>query len=122
MLFLAFAILGLAGLVLAAFAWRSNRRFGASGAASQSWFRARRISRLAALSLAAASFFVSFPHRAESETYRVLGFPFVAAAFDEAGRDYVGPLTAPAMLANAVFFALLPQLALWFMARRRVVV
>ncbi len=122
MLFLAFALLGLGGLVLAAIAWRANRRFGASGAASQSWLRARRISWMASLFLAAASCFVSFPHRAESETYRVFGFPFFAAAFDEAGRDYVGPLTAPAMLGNAVFFALLPQFALWFMARRRVVV
>jgi hypothetical protein len=34
------------------------------------------------------------------------------AYFDSAGRDYVGPLTMPGVIANMIFWALVPQIIL----------
>jgi hypothetical protein len=52
---------------------------------------------------------------------RVVGVPFMAAYFDAKGRDYAGPLTVPAALANSVFWALVPQLVLagYILEKRR---
>jgi hypothetical protein len=121
MLFLTFAILGILGLIAGVVALRRNRSFAATEQAHKSWVQLRRWSWLVSLALAVGSYFISFSYQAEAEVYRVLGFPFFAAAFDEAGRDYIGPLTVPAMIGNAVFFALLPHIALWLSSRRRVV-
>jgi len=47
------------------------------------------------------------------QKYILLGIPFVAAAFDDKGADYVSFLTPVFMAANAVFWLLLPQFFLW---------
>jgi hypothetical protein len=43
---------------------------------------------------------------------RAVGIPFMAAWFDSEGRDYVGPMTLPAVCANAVFWLLVPSMIL----------
>ena len=63
--------------------------------------------------LAIGSFFMTYTIDGETEKYRILGFPIMAAAFDEAGRDYVSPLTGPIMFGNAIFWYFLPWVFLF---------
>jgi len=44
-----------------------------------------------------------------SSTVQVVGFPFPAAAFQDGGAILDGASTIPMLLADAVFFLLLPQ-------------
>ncbi len=58
------------------------------------------------------SLFIKYPF---SDTIKICGFPFAAAAFQyENGCwvDYVGPLTGFYMLLNCLTFFLIPQLVL----------
>jgi hypothetical protein len=57
-----------------------------------------------------------------SDTVRIWGFPFFAAAFEKDGEswlDFVGPMTGPASIANALFGFVLPQLMVRIARRRR---
>src|SRR5262245_31196752 len=45
-----------------------------------------------------------------------LGVPFFAAWYDERGRDFLGAITLPALLGNAVVWFLLPQAVLAYLA------
>jgi hypothetical protein len=118
------AVLGLAEIVVGALAFRWVRR-----ASDESPGVRLSIARGVALFLGAvlglASWpltgALSYPYAASREVGRVAGLPFMAAYFDAAGRDFVGPLTLPAVLGNAVFWALLPQLVLagYLLAHRR---
>ena len=119
MLILAFAIAGLLGIVLAAIAAASNRRRAARGTAPSRWLIARRWSGPLGLLLGIGSYFISYPLQDHGETWRVMGFPFFAAAFDPYGADYVGITTIPAIIGNFVFFLALPQLILWATGRSR---
>lgn len=84
---------------------------------------------LAGLTLATAS--LAFPtllgYHLESPSgpYRIVGIPFMVAAFDSHGADYVGPLTLPAALVNAVVWLMLPitlfAAGCWQLERRRLV-
>ncbi|WP_295421297.1 hypothetical protein [Sulfurovum sp.] len=47
----------------------------------------------------------------------VLGFPLIIAAFDEAGRDYVGITTTPFAIINAVIFYFMIQVILYIWSR-----
>jgi hypothetical protein len=120
MLILGFAIVGMLGIVLAAIAVGSNKRRAASGAATPHWLIARRWSGPLGLLLGIGSYFISYPLQDQGETWRVMGFPFFAAAFDPRGADYVGIATIPAIIGNFVFFLALPQLILWATGRSRV--
>ena len=113
---LVFAICGLVGIALGVAAWRSNRRNAASAKVSRSWLLLRRWAWVLGLVLGMASYFIWYPYDVGMERYRVMGFPFMAAAFDAAGRDYVGPITPLAIIGNFLFFALTPQLVLWVTA------
>ena len=119
MLILVFSIFGLLGIVLAAIAAVSNRRRAASGTPTARWIIARRWSGRLGLLLGIGSIFVSYPLQHQGETWRVMGFPFFAAAFDSRGADYVGITTIPAMIGNFVFFFALPQIILWTTGRSR---
>lgn len=118
MLILGLAIFGLIVLVLAVVAIRANGRLARSGSANERWLITRQWFRLASLVLGTGSFFISYPLQNQGETWRVLGFPFFAAAFDPYGADYLGLTTIPAMSGNFLFFAALPQLILWATGRR----
>ena len=49
----------------------------------------------------------------------MLGFPFFAAWFSARGAGYIGILTVPLLVADAVVWFLVPQLVLAVMFRRR---
>jgi hypothetical protein len=61
---------------------------------------------------------MGYPIHAEAEVGRIVGFPFFVAYFDSEGRDYVGVLTMPGVIANALFWFVAPQLVLYFIIRR----
>lgn len=63
--------------------------------------------------LAIGSFFTFYTVQGDTEKYRIIGLPIMAAAFDEAGRDYVSPLTGPIMFGNAIFWYFIPWLFLF---------
>ena len=105
--------------MLAVFATRSNRRLVATGNPSKDWFLARRLSGPIGLVLGVASYFIWYTLEDAGQTWRVMGFPFFAAAFDSRGSDYVGITTIPAVIGNFLFFAALPQFVLWATGHRR---
>ena len=117
MLILGFAIFGLLGIALAVVAVHSNRQRVVNGTATARWLAARRWSGLFGLVLGIGSYFISYPLQDQGETWRVMGFPFFAAAFDSRGSDYVGITTIPAIIGNFLFFLALPQLILWASGR-----
>ena len=119
MLVLGFAIFGLIGIVLAVVAIRSNRRTAMSGNPSKDWLLAHRLSGPIGLVLGVASYFIWYNVHDNGQTWRVMGFPFFAAAFDSQGSDYVGLTTIPAVIGNFLFFAALPQFVLWATGHRR---
>ena len=87
-------------------------RIGASKARSV-WLHLYRWRGLVGVVFAIASAFIGYPVSDAGERYRVLGVPFLAAAFDSASRDYVGPLTLLSFLANALVWFFLPQIVLF---------
>jgi hypothetical protein len=99
--------------VLEVLASRRNRAVRSSGQAGPRWNAAHRWRWAFGVPLAVASVFVSYPAAGATETYWVTGFPFMAAAFDQAGRDYVGPFTPFAFAANAAIWFFFPSLFLW---------
>ena len=71
------------------------------------------------LALACGSVFVRYPLNPDTVVY---GFPFMSAIFQRQNgqwADFVGPLTFPAVVANGVFFFLVPQIALDAVIRKR---
>ncbi len=62
------------------------------------------------------TFFMGYPVNVEPQPGRVVGIPFFVAYFDSEGRDYVGPLTVPGAIANSIFWFLIPQILLHFLA------
>lgn len=109
LMFTAVHLLGLIGLIAGCIAFRRNRRdVASSGVSLLGW----RVALLVGVALAFLSFLGRYPLDA---THRILGFPFMAAAWEKHGdhwQDFVGPLTLPAYVANAAFAFLLPQLLL----------
>jgi len=109
-------LLGLAILVASVVALRRNQRDVASPRLS---LRVRLGTWILGLVLATASLFVSYPL---GDTHRIVGFPFMAAAWEKHGdhwEDFVGPLTIPAYLANAILALTLPQLVPRLLRARR---
>jgi len=58
------------------------------------------------------TYWMTYPISNEGERWWVVGFPFLVAVFDSEGRDYVGPLTMPGVVANGLFWFLVPQIVL----------
>ena len=67
---------------------------------------------LIAIPFAVVSVFMAYPMSGDTENYRVIGFPLFVAAFDEAGRCYVGPLTTPFFVGNLCLWYFFPQIVL----------
>ena len=100
---------------------KSNRRAHAEGGMRIAWTVLYRWRWAIGVPLAVVSVFVSYPYTGATEVYRVFGFPLPAAAFDQAGHDYVSFLTIPIFMANAIIWYFMPQILLFcwaFMARR----
>jgi hypothetical protein len=114
---IAIAVLGLILIVIGFIALWFCFRVAASAERPKNWRRLLAGALICGLLLAPASwvgtYFLGYPlSSSQGLTGRVVGIPFMAAWFDSEGRDYVGPTTLPAVLANAVFWFLVPQIAL----------
>ena len=86
--------------------------------------RARSVSVIAAIACAIG--ILAWGEYSPSQTEKYIGFPFLSVAFIRRGghvRDYLGPLTVPALVANAYIGFTIPFLvlvvAVWQLARRR---
>ena len=123
-LILILASVGIVGIVSGVVAWRFLRGLTATKSG-----RKLATLRLAALIIGIAAAGASWPltgrmsypyAETNGNVGRVAGIPFMAAYFDAHGFDYVGPLTMPAVLGNALFWFMIPQLALagYAVARR----
>ncbi len=114
LVFIGVHVLGLVGLVAGYFAFRRN---GRDVAASRLSLLVWRVALLVGVALAILSLLARYPLDA---TRRIVGFPFMAAAWEKRGdhwQDFVGPLTLPAYAANAAFAFMLPQLLLRIRSR-----
>lgn len=110
--------LGLVGIVVGLYAVYAAGKFATRGPTPAKW----RLLRLSALAIGVVlgvatwplTAWMGYPIETPSGVGRVVGLPFFVAFFDSTGRDYVGPLTMPAAIANIVFWFMVPQLALLF--------
>jgi hypothetical protein len=112
------ALLAVLGVGLLVMVWLASRRLRGllkSGRLPQCWKRRRRVAFVIGVLLVLTIPWQAYPLGKGT----ALGFPFFAAWFDEQGRDFVGPITLPAMLANAVVWFLVPQAVLACFACRR---
>ena len=120
-LVIALACLGFAGIVVGGLALRKNW-MKTSTADASTWRRWLWRSLLFGVLLGAASwpltYWMGYPIHVEAEVGRVVGFPFFVAYFDSEGRDYVGMLTMPGVIANGLFWFIVPQVALYLLLRR----
>jgi hypothetical protein len=117
------ACIGLIAVIAGVVALRSNWRFAQSEprqAGRRLWL-AMTFALGAVLGIASwpLTFWMGYPVHVETEVGRIVGIPFFVAYFDSAGRDYVGALTIPGAFANAIFWFIAPQLALYAINRRR---
>jgi hypothetical protein len=106
---LVFALLGLVGSIAGVVATIRNLR-ELSGPR-------RPVSRLLDIAAAVGGIVLAFvcyhATYSYSDTMRIWGFPFSAAVFEKHGNhwlDFVGPVTGPAAVGNAIFGLVLPQL------------
>ena len=115
MLPLALAVVGLIGLIVGFFvssSLRSRRK--------QDLFVARWATVATVLGgLLAVANFVSVGFSYPLDGARVMGIPFLCAYFDHRGFDYVGPLSLPAAIANALFWFFVPKIVLFVAFIRR---
>src|SRR5687768_2950578 len=112
-MYIAIVGLGFTLIALEIVAARKNRSFAAQRVASREWAFAYRWRLLFGIPLAVASAFIQYPIYGEGERYQVAGFPCMVAAFDSAGRDYVGPLSVPSWIANGLLWLFFPAVILW---------
>ena len=109
------AVLGVGLLVMVWLATRHLRGLLKSGRLPQCWRRRRKVAFVIGALLVLTIPWQAYPLGKGT----ALGFPFFAAWFDERGRDFVGLITLPALLGNAVVWFLVPQAVLAFFARKR---
>lgn len=116
MLILLLALVGIAGLISGGLAVRFLRQTTSDDATGGGLARTRKFVRAFGIIIGVATLVLSnaigYSYKGAHEVGRIVGIPFMAAYFDAHGRDYVGPLTLPAVLANSVFWGLCPQIIL----------
>lgn len=108
--------LGIVGLLTGAFSARlAHQRLRKAGLP---WWRWQALPLLAG---GAAGFAAVTVMYRVGPTLRVVGFPFVAAAFEDSGAVFSSPASVLLLLADATFFLLLPQsfLALYLGLREK---
>lgn len=110
-------VAGLMVLALEIFASRRNHITAQAPDVVAAWRFAHKWLLLFGIPFAVASFFMGYPTSGEGEKYEVIGVPFLVAAFDSAGRDYVGLLSVPSLVANALLWLFVPAVALWVWSR-----
>jgi hypothetical protein len=111
-------VVGIVVLIASVWAWRRNQRWTVSEMPSL-WKKLWHLRWLVGVALGIASYFMRYSMQGDDGIYTIYGIPFMAYAFDQDGRDYVGALTMPFLAANFVLWLLLPQLVFWLTARFR---
>ncbi|MEJ0040246.1 MAG: hypothetical protein WDO68_30170 [Gammaproteobacteria bacterium] len=112
-MYLVILITAVAYIALEIYAARRNRTFIKGVPPKSAWATAYRWRFLVGVPFAGVSVFMGYTLPGASEKYRVIGLPFMVAAFDSAGRDYVGPLSLPSLIANAAVWFFAPGVMLW---------
>jgi hypothetical protein len=106
---IALACLGSAGIVAGSFARRATGEFSTHGPAPNKWRMLHLTALVIGIMIGIASwpltYWMAYPIDTRETTGYIVGFPFFVAFFDSAGRDYIGPLTMPGVVANAFFGA-----------------
>lgn len=116
MIIVALAVVGLLGILGGVLAARSGARLS-QAAPSAALATRLRFARLLGYGLAVATWpltgLMSYPYVDDAgRPGRVAGVPFMAAYFNSRGHDFVGGLlTLVSLIGNAVFWGLLPRLA-----------
>jgi hypothetical protein len=120
---LALAIFGLFGIAVGVYSLRKNWKWSSSNVTGT---LSRRnvviliiIGAIVGIATWPATYFMGYPLHVGKEVARIVGVPFFVAYFDAEGADFVGPLTMPGVIANSIFWFLLPQTILFFVWRRR---
>ncbi len=109
---LALFVIGIVVLPLSIWAAAMNSRI-ARAEPPVCWRYAWRARWLVGLMLGVASIFMAYPvDGADGQQYKVCGVPFPACAFDGQGADYVGLLTLPMFVLNAVIWIFILHLPL----------
>jgi hypothetical protein len=116
MIIIILAIFGLVGIILGIMSLLWAKKIGVSEKPPKNWKRRRIIVIILGLLIGVASwpgtYFMGYPYKGETETGRVVGLPVMVAYFDSEGRDYISPFTMPAVVANFIFWLLLPHTVL----------
>jgi hypothetical protein len=102
-------------LILGPIAFVQNRKAArAPSAPNATWLTVynKRWPAIVVLGIAAFAFSYSATGH-DGQRWRVYGFPFPAGAFDSHGADYVGLVTLPFALFNALIWTTLPDLCLF---------
>jgi hypothetical protein len=111
--------LGIGLVALEIVASKKNKYTAVASPPESRWLRAYRWRYLIGAPLAIASAFVSYPLSSGEDDYRITGFPFLVMAIDQRGWDYVGLLSLPFLVINALVWLYLPSIALWSASRSR---
>ncbi len=125
MLILVCALIGVAGIVAGGLARRFIRAVARTEAGPRNLPGLRWVALTVGIVVGVASWpltgLMRYPYSTSKGVGRVVGLPFMVAYFDAAGRDYVSPLSLPAIVGNVAFFALFPQIVLsgYVVAQRR---
>lgn len=117
------ALIGLLGIAGGIHAFRATKRFALLGLAPERWHMYRKIAIVLGVICGIASWLLTGAMGYRTETPegigRIVGIPFMVAFFDSRGRDYVSSFMMISIIANAVFWSLLPQLPLLFWGYRQ---
>jgi hypothetical protein len=117
------ALIGVVGIVAGAVALRTNwvrSQVGQTTTFRRWWpWIALLLGTLLGIASWPLTYWMGYTIQIEAQPGRIVGFPFFVAYFDSEGRDYVGSLTLPGVIANCIFWFFIPQLALRFFNRRR---
>lgn len=109
----ALLILGILLLVAEVVAVRHNRRTLRTGSFSGRWRWLYKWQLAIGVMLAVGAAFISYPASGGNDRYTVWEVPFIAFAIDQRGWDYVGPLSALALILNGVTWIFFPAFVLW---------
>ncbi len=110
----AMELLGLAIFITEIVSAIKNIKFKKATVMKSTWKRSYWWSWAVGIPLAVSSVFMIYKITSDSgETYSIIGLPFFAGAFNSKGADFVSPLTPLFMLANIIFWLLIPQLYMW---------
>lgn len=118
MLFASLAAITVVLLAMSLVAWRWNIRHREQ--LKVGWPMAWRWRWPVGIALGVLSVVIGYPQMGDDGIrYFIHGIPMPAFAFDDDGRDYVGPISLPISMIDFATLSLLPQSILWFLGHRK---